>query len=86
MRSDNGTNFIGVERELKGALNEWNLSQIQNAMLQINIDWRFNPPAGSHFGGVLDRLIRCVRKSDEVLFENKFWMMMVSTSLCVKSK
>ena len=63
MRSDNGANFIGVERELKGALNEWNLSQIQNAMLQINIDWRFNPPAGSHFGGVLERLIRCVRKA-----------------------
>ena len=30
MRSDNGTNFIGAERELKRALNEWNLSQIQS--------------------------------------------------------
>jgi hypothetical protein len=62
MRSDNGTHFIGAERELKGALNEWNLSQIQNAMLQRNIDWRFNPPSESHFDGVWERLIKSVRK------------------------
>ncbi|CAG2192602.1 unnamed protein product [Mytilus edulis] len=63
IRSDNGTNFVGAERELKSALSEWNLNQIENAMLQKNIDWQFNPPAGSHFGGVWERLIRSVRKT-----------------------
>jgi len=71
MRSDNGTNFIGAERELKRALNEWNLSQIQNAMLQKNIDWQFNPPAGSHFGGVWERLIRSVRKAMNSVIREK---------------
>ena len=31
-------------------------------MLQKNIDWKFNPPAASNFGGVWERLIRSVRK------------------------
>jgi hypothetical protein len=33
-----------------------------NFMLQRNIDWKFNPPAASNFGGVWERLIRSVRK------------------------
>lgn len=57
IRSDNGTNFVGAERELRAALNEWNLGQIDHAMTQRNIDWKFNPPSGSHFGGVWERLI-----------------------------
>ena len=31
-------------------------------MLQRNIKWLFNPPSGSHFGGVWERSIRTVRK------------------------
>jgi len=62
MRSDNGTNFIGSERELTRSINEWNISVIQESMIQKNVEWQFNPPAGSHFGGVWERLIRSIRK------------------------
>lgn len=62
MRSDNGTNFIGSEKELAKSINEWNTSVIQDSMIQKGIDWQFNPPAGSHFGGVWERLIRSIRK------------------------
>lgn len=61
VRSDNGTNFIGVERELREALNGLNQDKIQSAMLQLGIKWCFNPPAGSHHGGVWERLILMVR-------------------------
>ena len=36
--SDNGTNFIGAERELTRFIEEWNQSQIQSEMLQKNVD------------------------------------------------
>lgn len=62
LRSDNGTNFIGAERELKVAIEKWNKTQINNLLLQKGIKWTFNPPAGSHHGGVWERLIRSVRK------------------------
>ncbi|XP_053389066.1 uncharacterized protein LOC128552084 [Mercenaria mercenaria] len=52
MRSDNGSNFIGANKELKKAITDWNVCQIHDAMLQKNIDWQFNPPADSHHGGV----------------------------------
>ncbi|CAC5383130.1 unnamed protein product [Mytilus coruscus] len=62
IRSDNGTNFVGAEKELKRSISDWNVEQIHDVMLQRNIDWQFNPPAGSHHGGVWERLIRSVRK------------------------
>ena len=62
VRSDNGTNFVATERELKQALKEWNLAGIENFFLQKGIRWIFNPPAGSHHGGVWERMIRSVKK------------------------
>ena len=62
MRSDNGTNLVGAERELKKEIDNWNQTQLNNALLQRNIQWTFNPPGGSHHGGVWERQIRTVRK------------------------
>ena len=62
MRSDNGTNFVGADRELKKAMKEWNTAQIENSLLQHDIKWMFNPPSGSHHGGVWERIIRSIRK------------------------
>lgn len=62
LRSDNGTNFVGAERELKEALAALNQDRIQGVLAQVGIRWRFNPPAGSHHGGVWERMIRLVRR------------------------
>ncbi|XP_064621732.1 uncharacterized protein LOC135484315 [Lineus longissimus] len=62
IRSDNGTNFVGAQKELKKAIREWNLSRIEEYMRQREITWVFNPPAASHMGGVWERQIRSVRK------------------------
>lgn len=62
MRSDNGTNFVGADRELRKAIKEWNTSQIENSLLQRDIKWIFNPPSGSHHGGVWERIIRSIRR------------------------
>lgn len=62
LRSDNGTNFVGAERELKNAIEQWNQAKVHEMLLQRGIKWTFNPPAGSHHGGVWERLIRSVRK------------------------
>lgn len=62
LRSDNGTNFVRAERELKKAIQEWNTSKIEDMLLQRGIKWMFNPPAASHHGGVWERLIRSIRK------------------------
>lgn len=62
IKSDNGTNFIGAERELREALSELNHEKIQNALLHSGVTWTFNTPAASHHGGVWERVIRMIRK------------------------
>ena len=62
IRSDNGTNFVGGERELREAAQLWNRSKIQEHLRQKEIIWRFNPPTASHMGGTWERQIRTIRK------------------------
>ena len=62
IRSDNGTNFVGAERELREAIKEMNHDEITEKLRQQQIDWKFNPPAASHMGGVWERHIRTVRR------------------------
>ncbi|XP_067664246.1 cartilage matrix protein-like [Haliotis asinina] len=62
IRSDNGTNLVGCERELREEIENWNHAQINSHLMQKNVSWNFNPPADSHHGGVWERVIRTVRK------------------------
>lgn len=62
IRSDNGTNFVGAERELRKALAELNHERIQGALISDGVESRFNPPAGSHHGGAWERMIRTVKR------------------------
>ena len=63
LRSDNGTNFVGAERELREALENWNQHQIEEHLVQRGIEWIFHPPYASHMSGVWERLIRGVKRS-----------------------
>ena len=60
IRSDNATNFVRAEKELKLLINEWNQTAIHNFLLQKQIKWIFNTPAASHHGRVWERCIRSV--------------------------
>lgn len=64
IRSDNGSNFVGAEKELNKAFMEMNHDQISNFLQNLGTDWciwKRNPPYGSHFGGVWERQIRTAR-------------------------
>lgn len=61
IRSDQGTNFVGADNELKRALEEMDDNEMKSKLLKHNIDWNRNPPAASHFGGVWERQIRSIR-------------------------
>ena len=52
LRSDNGSNFIGAEKELKEALKQLNHDKIIDVMSRQNIEWKFNPPISPWMGGV----------------------------------
>ena len=55
IRSDNGTNFVGTDNELRKAMEEMNQEQIRDYLLQNGTDWITlykNPPGASHIRGV----------------------------------
>ncbi|XP_072020362.1 uncharacterized protein [Amphiura filiformis] len=62
IRSDNGTNMVGAENELRQEIQKLNQALIHSTLLQKSINWIFNPPAASHHGGVWERMIRSIRK------------------------
>ena len=62
IRSDNGTNLVGANRELKQALKELDDDKIHKTLLKEDIKWTFNPPLGAHHGGTWERLIRIIKK------------------------
>ena len=61
LRCDQGTNFIGACNEFRNALANMEDNGIKSFLLKNQIEFRFNPPSASHFGGVWERLIRSVR-------------------------
>ncbi len=62
IQSDNANNFIGAERELREALASLNHARIQGVLQQKGVKWCFNPIAGSHHGGVWERVICMVKR------------------------
>ena len=69
--SDNGTNFVGGERELRAAVEMWNQQKIANVLIQKGISWKFNLATASHMGGIWERVIRSVRKVMRSLLKNQ---------------
>ena len=61
--SDNGTNFVGAEREIQDALKRLNKERITDELSQHGVQWQFNPPAAPHFGGVLERLVKSAKRA-----------------------
>ena len=64
IRCDKGTNFVGASNELKDEMKKLNCDQIRQFLLDNNgdIDFKFNPPSASHFGGVFERQIGSIRR------------------------
>ncbi|XP_035281332.1 uncharacterized protein LOC118231544 [Anguilla anguilla] len=62
LRSDNCTNFIGAERELREALKDLDQSKIKEAVMKRGVKWIFSTPGASHHGGVWERQIQTARK------------------------
>ena len=59
--SDNGGNFVSANRLLSQLWQALPQQELQRRAPQIQ--WRFNPPYASHYGGVFERLIRAAKEA-----------------------
>ena len=60
--SDNGTNFVGAEKELRENIEKWITINIAVELAHKGIKWRFNPPSAPHQGGIWERLVRSFKR------------------------
>ena len=82
--SDNGTNFVGAEREFVDYVAAWNTEGIEEHLIQRGIRWKFNPPAAPHFGGVWERLVRSCKKAMYAVLGNRSVTEdVLSTTMCM---
>jgi len=56
MYSDNGTNFVGVQKYLTSYM-----TGIDEKMVNRAIEWKCNPPAAPHFKGLLESAVRTMQ-------------------------
>lgn len=57
--SDNGTNFVGGEKELRNLLRNHNVQQdLANFSSTLHVQWHFNPPGAPHQGGLWEAAVK----------------------------
>jgi transposase InsO family protein len=69
--SDNGTNFVGAQAELKEAIKQWNQGEIEQFCARREVEWKFNPPYAPHMGGVWERLVGSTKRLVNVLLKEQ---------------
>ena len=68
--SDNGSNFVGAERELRNGIRRCFIYSVLSKLAKKGVNWRFNPPGASHHGGVWECLIRSFRRIFSAIAQN----------------
>ncbi|XP_065094088.1 uncharacterized protein LOC135714635 [Ochlerotatus camptorhynchus] len=60
--SDNGTNFVGANRDLVDEVKKINI-ELSSTFTNTETQWRFNPPSAPHMGGCWERMVRAVKSA-----------------------
>ena len=61
--SDNGTNFVSAEKELREAVKRLDRARVGNQLSVDGVQWHFNPPSSPHFGGAWERLVQYAKRT-----------------------
>ncbi len=67
---DNGTNFVGGDRELRESFGDMS-PKLQERLAEQKIRFRHNPPNAPHFGGTWEREIKSVKAALRVILREQ---------------
>ncbi|XP_067623897.1 uncharacterized protein [Eurosta solidaginis] len=59
--SDNGTNFVGAERELSRMLQTWQNSDLFDQLSMRQTEWHFITPSAPHQGGLWEAAVKAAK-------------------------
>ena len=78
MYSANGSNFRGVEKELRDFFSESDFDKISKNLTTYNINWKFIPPLSPWMGGTWESIVKLTKKAlgivtrDRPMYEDSF--------------
>ena len=82
--SDNGTNFVGANNELKQVASIWPNSDFQEKLQQKKIVWKFKTGAAPHFESTWERMVKtCKQAIYNVLNVQRLTDELLATILCL---
>ena len=58
MLSDNWSQFIGAERQLKEMMKGWDIEKLREFSAEKGIQWKFTTPASPHQNGCAEALVK----------------------------
>lgn len=61
MFSDNGTSFVGAEKEIARAYLKWRADGILDEIGNRNTEWKFMTPAAPHQGGIYEGAVKSMK-------------------------
>ena len=64
---DNGTNFIGADRELQALLSQVDNHKIQESVTNKGVKWHFNPPLSPHYGVAHESMVESAKKAIQAI-------------------
>ena len=63
MWSDNGTNFVRADREIRQLHRSIDEQKVKKHVSKRGMKWHFNPPGAPHFGGAFEALVKLVKRT-----------------------
>jgi hypothetical protein len=90
--SDNGTNFVGCNKELRAFLrSQEHQTEFHNFCSNNSVEWKFNPPAAPHFGGLWEAGVKSVknhlkRTITGILTYEEFSTLLTQIEACLNSR
>ena len=70
MLSDNGSNFIGANKELQELVRQLDQERITKSTANKGVKWYFNPPLAPHFGGAHEAMIKEAKRAVNAILDD----------------
>lgn len=90
--SDNGTTFVGADKELARVLASWSKTLPQQNLSQFGTDWKFITPAAPFKGGLWEAAVKSMKRhlkraiGVKILTKDELYQMAVHIEGCLNSR
>lgn len=82
--SDNGSNIVGGEKEMRRAIKAIDFVRVKDYAVELNIEWHFIPPSAPHMGGIWERMVGVIKRVMKavLLHQNRLSDEVLETLFC----